>query len=98
MKKGTEYTTTDHIRNYKIGDTYMHNVCEDYCDGLIDSSILYNAWCSYIDAALEGTGFYHQPGTSEVIGPIDGEITEDEFKSIMDEAFNKAVKYISEDE
>ena len=91
MKIGNNYTETVHIKSSSMGKAYMMDTCYSYCNTEDRATALYNKWCKAIDAALEGTGFYHQPGTSEVIGPIDGEITEDEFKDIMDESFEKAI-------
>lgn len=83
MKNGTKFTTTVHIRNVEIGRDYMLDVCEGY-------EPLYDAWCAEIDAALDGTGFWHEPATSEVCGPIDGELDAEEFAEIMDAAYERA--------
>lgn len=83
MKNGTKFTTTVHIRNVEIGRDYMLDACQGY-------EPLYDAWCAEIDAALDGTGFWHEPATSEVCGPIDGELAAEEFEEIMSAAYERA--------
>ena len=88
MKIGKCETTTTIIRNANIGHDYMLDCCEGY-------ELLYDAWCEEIDAALADTSFCHERSTSEVCGPVDAELTEEEFDDIMNAAYERACKKIA---
>ena len=91
MKIGNNSTTTTIIRNSRIGTSHMIDACDGY-------EPLYMAWCNEIDAALDGTGFWHEPTTSEVCGPVDAELDDEEFEAIMDAAYDRACRKINEEE
>lgn len=98
MKNGTSKNTTAIISNSNIGRDYMMDACSHWASGadtdvdeLVDT--LYGAWCREIDAALDGTGFWHTPGTSELCGPVDSEMEPEEFEQIMSDAFERAAKF-----
>lgn len=97
MKQGTSKNTTTIITNSSIGKNAMMDVClANSGDGLIDENELYAAWCREIDSALDGTGFWHTPGTSELCGPVDSEMETDEFEQIMNTSFDRAAAGFNE--
>ena len=91
MKDRKSFTTTVLLRDSAIGKAEMLACCE-YND------VLYKKWCQEIDSFFENTGFWHQPGTSEILGPIDSEISEEEVKEIFDNAYEEACKTLNEEE
>lgn len=88
MKKGNKFTTVQHIYNPEYSNLMMMDRCDAYANGMISSEYIYSLWCSEIDNRLEGTGFWFSPESSGVIGPVDGEIDEEEFAEIFDDAFD----------
>ena len=88
MKNGTSETTTTIIRNSNIGRDYMFDCCDRF-------EPLYDAWCSEIDNSLAATSFWHDPSSSEVCGPVDAELSEDEFSDIMNAAYERACEQIN---
>lgn len=90
MKNGSSSNTTTIIRNSNIGRDYMLDVCEGH-------EPLYDAWCAEIESALDGTGFWHEPSTSEVCGPVDAELDDEEFEEIMDAAYDRACDKINQE-
>lgn len=91
MKIGSSETTTTIIRNSNIGKDYMLDCCDNF-------EQLYREWCNEIDSSLDGTGFWHEPATSEVCGPVDAELDEEEFAEIMDSAYDRACRKINQGE
>lgn len=87
MKKGTEFTTTQKIFDPRYSKLQMMDSCDAYSGGMISPEYVYSRWCREIDNRLDGTGFWFSPEDSGVIGPVDGEIDEEEFAEIFDEAF-----------
>ena len=87
MKKGEAFTTKQKLFDPRYSKLEMVDVCNSYSNGLIDGEYIYSLWCREIDNRLDGTGFWFSPEDSGVIGPVDGEIDEEEFAEIFDEAF-----------
>lgn len=81
-------TTTTIIHDEKIGREYMLDCCDRF-------EPLYEAWCGEIDSALRDTGFWHEPATSEVCGPIDSDLDMEEFSEIMDAAYDRACQHVN---
>ena len=92
MIKGKSNKVTSVLFGSSFSKNYMMDICYSFVsDTGVSPEEIYKKWCSEIDSNLSGTGFWHQPETGEVFGPIDSDISEEEFEEIMSKSFENSV-------